>query len=394
VEARLRDREKSLAEAQRIANLGSWELDVVTGKVYASAENYRLFGRNTGEKPYTLDSFLEKVHPDDRAGVENTIATALETREPYSNEFRVILPDGSERVLFEQGEVACDDQGQVIRLTGTNFDVTDRHKAQEQLRAATRQAETANEAKSQFLANMSHELRTPLNAIIGYSEILKEDAHSSDARGMIDDLDRINQSGRHLLALVDEVLDLAKIEAGKTELLMETFEIAPLLDEVAATVQPMMDKNSNSLSVSCPPNVGKMQADITKVRQVLNNLLSNAAKFTENGDIRVEISQIVDKTGSQHGGWIVFAVSDTGIGIAPDRLELAFSAFDQADPSIARDYGGTGLGLAISRHYCEMMGGAISVESTPGKGSVFTVRLPADAAACAPEAVIPLYRGS
>jgi signal transduction histidine kinase len=244
------------------------------------------------------------------------------------------------------------------------------------LETASLRAEDANRAKSHFLANMSHEFRTPLNAIIGYSEILKEDAVEKGQTECADDLDRINAAGRHLLALVNEVLDLSKIEAGRTDLYIETFDLRDLIDDAASSVRTLVEANGNRLLLDCGDGLGQMTADAVKLRQVLYNLLSNAGKFTESGEVRVTVRRTDEANPLARDGWVVITVSDTGIGMNPENMESAFEAFDQLDPSTTRKYGGTGLGLAIARHYCEIMGGAISVESEPGKGSTFTVRLP------------------
>jgi signal transduction histidine kinase len=261
-------------------------------------------------------------------------------------------------------------------MSGTTHDITDQHRTREELRSASLRAEEANQAKSRFLANMSHEFRTPLNAIIGYSEILKEDAIEQGQTAGVSDLDRINSAGRHLLVMVNEVLDLSKIEAGKTELFIEPFDVQELVEEAVATVRGLVEANGNRLMLSCESPLGRITADAVRVRQMLYNLLSNAGKFTENGEVRVTVRRISEQGLPAQDGWIVIAVSDTGIGMRPDLVGSAFEAFGQLDPSTTRRHGGTGLGLAITKHYCEMMGGAISVETKPGKGSTFTLRLP------------------
>ena len=235
-------------------------------------------------------------------------------------------------------------------------------------------AEAANQAKSTFLANMSHELRTPLNAIIGYSEMLTEDAGDQALDGFVADLRRIHASGKHLLSLINDVLDLSKIEAGRMDLYLETFDVANMLQNVVSTVQPVVETNANRLEVLAGPELGAMHADLTKVRQSLFNLISNAAKFTEHGKITVTAA----REPGDGGDWVTFGVSDTGIGMTPEQLERLFQVFSQADASISRNYGGTGLGLALSRRFCQMMGGDVTVESTYGVGSTFTIRLPAE----------------
>jgi signal transduction histidine kinase len=234
-------------------------------------------------------------------------------------------------------------------------------------------AEEANKFKSQFLANMSHELRTPLNAIIGYSEMLQEEAEELGVSDLNGDLQKIQAAGKHLLALINDILDLSKIEAGKMELFLENFGLSGLLDEVVTTVRPLMKKNNNILVFEPNQNLGSMHADVTRVRQVLFNLLSNASKFTKDG----KVSLAVDKASENGSEWITFRVSDTGIGMTSEQVGRLFQAFSQADASTSRKYGGTGLGLVISLRFCQMMGGTITVESEPNAGTTFTVKLPA-----------------
>jgi signal transduction histidine kinase/CheY-like chemotaxis protein len=248
-----------------------------------------------------------------------------------------------------------------------------RKQTQEELLKAKHAAEEASRAKSTFLANMSHELRTPLNAIIGYSEMLEEETRESGKSDSVQDLRKIQSAGKHLLSLINDVLDLSKIEAGKMGLHLENFEVAPLIDEMTTTLQPAAAKNGNTIHVHVANSLGAMHADVTKVRQILFNLLSNACKFTDHGTISVD----VDQTKAEGGDWVRFRVSDTGIGITAKQKENLFHEFSQADASIARKYGGTGLGLAITYRFVQLMKGRISVESEPGRGATFTVHLPA-----------------
>jgi len=240
----------------------------------------------------------------------------------------------------------------------------------DEIQEKSRQLAEASQHKSQFLANMSHELRTPLNAIIGVSEMLREDAEA--LKQDTEPLDRVLGAARHLLALINDILDLSKIEAGRMELQLEDFALAPLIDNVVKTIEPLAAKNANQVAVSCDAAIGTLHADQMRLRQALLNLMSNANKFTDRGTITVEARQ------AQENGrdWVAIGVADTGIGMTPEQMGKLFQEFSQAHASTTRKYGGTGLGLAISKRFCQMMGGDITVESEPGKGSVFTVRLP------------------
>jgi signal transduction histidine kinase len=233
-----------------------------------------------------------------------------------------------------------------------------------------RQLAEASQHKSQFLANMSHELRTPLNAIIGVSEMLREDAEA--LKQDLEPLDRVLGAARHLLALINDILDLSKIEAGRMELALSSFALTPLINDVVKTIEPLAAKNENRVAVNCDAAIGTLHADEMRLRQALLNLMSNANKFTERGTISVDARQALENGRD----WISIAVSDTGIGMTTEQMGKLFQEFSQADASTTRKYGGTGLGLAISKRFCQMMGGDITVESEPGKGSVFTVRLP------------------
>ena len=329
------------------------------------------------------------------ASVLGLLAWALVARALYmrkqreAQKLRERLFEEEQRGRKESEKARTDIETKAVALAESNRQLD---MAREAAEAALATADAANKAKSSFLANMSHELRTPLNAIIGYSEMLQEEAQDIGQPGLVPDLDKIHGAGKHLLGLINDVLDLSKIESGKMTLYLEDFDLARLVREVAATVQPLITKNGNKLEVDCAVDLGTMHADVTKVRQALFNLLSNASKFTERGVIRLSVERGSVERGSAPGALeelctdaptlqrstIRFRVSDTGIGMTPEQLGKLFQAFMQADASTSRKFGGTGLGLAISRRFCQMMGGDITVASEHGKGSTFTVTLPAE----------------
>jgi signal transduction histidine kinase len=293
---------------------------------------------------------------DSEAYVEGLLARSSDT---YTSERT--RPDG--RILGIQHR-PIPEGGFVVIYS----DITERRHHEEELSAALDQAETMNRTKSTFLANMSHELRTPLNAIIGYSEILQEDAAGKGDEDPIEDLRKIEGAGRHLLGLINNILDLSKIEAGKMDVLIEEIDLGALVEEVSSIVKPLADKNENILEIVCPADIGSLRSDQTKVKQALLNLLSNASKFTTKGSLTLAVSR-------EPGSTIVFRVSDTGVGMTPEQLGKLFKPFSQADASSTKRFGGTGLGLAITKHFCAMLGGHVTVESTPGAGSTFTITL-------------------
>ncbi len=258
----------------------------------------------------------------------------------------------------------------IEKLSELNMKLSD---ANTKLSERSRELAEASLAKSQFLANMSHELRTPLNAIIGYSEMIQEEVEEKGIADFIPDLKKIREAGKHLLGTINDILDLSKIEAGNISLYLEQFKILTMIEDLATTAAPVIEKNNNKLEICFPENVGTMRADIRRLRQVLLNLLSNAAKFTENGTIIIEVLREI----AGQSDWIVFRVSDTGIGMTDEQKSKVFQAFSQVDTSATRKFGGAGLGLVICKRFCQMMGGSITFESQPGKGSTFLVRIPA-----------------
>jgi signal transduction histidine kinase/pSer/pThr/pTyr-binding forkhead associated (FHA) protein len=287
------------------------------------------------------------------------------------------LEEAAERLMSTNAQLEKMNLGleaQVIERTSELEQAKEKaEQAQKAAEDAADLAEQANQAKSAFLANMSHELRTPMNAIIGYSEMLLEDAEDDGNDEAAADLSKIRAAGKHLLDLINSVLDLSKIEAGRMDLYLESFDLKKLVNDCSGIIKPLLEQNGNELVIEVPDDIGEMTADLTKVRQTLVNLLSNAAKFTDQGRVTLKVSRhrIADED------WLAFAVTDTGIGIKEEHMKHLFQAFSQADASTTRKYGGTGLGLALSRSLCKLMGGSISVESEVGKGSTFSIRLPA-----------------
>jgi len=334
---------------------------------------------------FLVSSKLQKVISGPIMHLEDTMRTVSANKnyevravKSYADEIGSLI-DGFNTMLsdIQQRDTALRGANDELKTRTQELEeeISHRKQAQEDLLKAKDVAEEASRAKSTFLANMSHELRTPLNAIIGYSEMLEEEAQDSAAVETVQDLQKIKSAGKHLLALINDVLDLSKIEAGKMSLHLETFEISGMIEEIVTTLQPAIRKNSNTLRVRLADEVGMMRADITKVRQILFNLLSNACKFTDHGTISVD----VDQSTEEGLDWLRFRVTDTGIGISAKQKENLFQEFAQADTSIARKYGGTGLGLAITHRFVQLMKGRIGVESQLGGGSTFTVHVPAQA---------------
>jgi PAS domain S-box-containing protein len=345
---------------------------IVCNKRYAD-----LYGLTNEEtKPgTTLRAILEHriasgQAPDDHRSYIDDRINEVSANKPYQTTNK--LRDG--RYVFVKHRPMADGG-----WVATHEDVTELKQHEAELAAARDAADEANRTKSSFLANMSHELRTPLNAIIGYSEILQEDAADKDDKESIDDLRKIESAGRHLLGLINNILDLSKIEAGKMDVFIEKVDIQALIKEVLSIVKPLADKSENAIEVICPAGIGSFRSDQTKVKQCLLNLMSNANKFTSKGTLTLTVAR-------EDISRVCFRVSDTGVGMTKEQLGRLFQAFSQADVSTTKRFGGTGLGLAITKHFCNMLGGDVTVESTPGTGSTFIIKLP-DQGVVAPAAV-------
>ena len=327
------------------------ELARVSGSVQRDRDyNMRVQTSASGEIGELIDSF-------------NAMLDTIQSNTSELERARVAAEDAHEKIT--QAHDQLEEANRTLEAR-----VDDRTRL---LAKAVKDAEEASKAKSSFLAKMSHELRTPLNAIIGYSEIMKEDAEDDGDTRRAEDLDKVLNAARHLLGLINDVLDISKIEAGKMELFLETFDLTKLINEVIATASPLVSKKGNALAVDCPADIGAMHADATKLRQMLLNLLSNASKFTEKGTVTLKAVRIIE----EEADYMELSVIDTGIGMTPEQLTRLFQAFSQADASTTSKYGGTGLGLAISKQFAQMMQGDITVTSKPGVGSVFTIRMPA-----------------
>ncbi|WP_176556376.1 response regulator [Rubellimicrobium rubrum] len=373
--------ERRLRFALQVARIGSWSWDF-DSEVLEADEGFRsLFDLPPGDDDLLAGDFLGRLHPEDQARVTTVFQEARETGGEFDLEFRIVTASGEVRWAVARGSVEKRPFGRGLYALGITWDLTDRKRHEEALAAAKMAAEEANLAKSQFIANMSHELRTPLSAIIGYAELLEEEVEDLGETGepIAGDLGKIEASARHLLTLINGVLDLSKIEAGKMEVEVEEFEVALLIEEVCDTVQSLMAKKENRFAAKLGPDLGTMRSDPVKLRQCLFNLLSNAAKFTDGGAVMLTVERV--------GGRLAFRVVDTGIGMTPEQQAKLFQRFTQADVSTTRRFGGTGLGLALTRAFAEMLNGTIEVESEEGQGTTFTLSLPADLRAPAEEAL-------
>jgi PAS domain S-box-containing protein len=392
-EETLKRSEASLAEAQRVAHIGSWELDLVSDTLTWSDEVYRMFGLKPRQFGATYEAFLDNIHPDDREMVNKAYTDSLKNKTPYDIVHRLLLKDGTMKYVNERCETFYDEKGKPFRSLGTVQDITERKRAEETLKKWSRELENRvrqrtaeleqrsqelaeanvrleemSRHKSQFLANMSHELRTPLNSIIGYTKLMLDGLEGEITEEQRQDLQTVYNNSQNLLALINSLLDLSKIEAGKVTVTNEAFTITELLDDVLPAIEQLAKAKDLSLEYSVDPAINHLYADRAKTKQTLINILGNAIKFTEKGSIRLNISE--------GDGEFIFTVSDTGLGIKKEDLKVIFDSFKQVGPAQIAGFEGTGLGLSISRQFVKMQGGRIWAESEPGKGSTFTFTLP------------------
>lgn len=366
---KLKRNEHVLNEAEKLAKIGGWEFDVEQQKIHWSNQVYRLHNFDKNDERDWIAESINCYAESDRKILGESFQNCVEKGISYDLELGFTPYQSKEQLWVRTvGKPVYNDEGKIISVVGNIIDITEYKSASDALFRAKNDAESANRAKSSFLANMSHELRTPMNAIIGYSEMLIEDAEDEGQVDFIPDLEKIRNAGKHLLSLINDVLDLSKVESGKIDLLVEQFSINDLVQDVENTVTGLVQKNNNKFTVNLDISIDNIDSDYLKLKQSLLNILSNAAKFTQQGEIELNVRN--DESN------IRFEIKDNGIGIAVDKIANLFEEFTQADETTTREYGGTGLGLAITKRFCQLMGGSIDVESTVGKGSSFTIDLP------------------
>jgi len=365
VQAELAAKNAQLEEAQALAHVGSWEINLQTGRGTWSDESYRILGLEPGECEPTVESYLTFVHPDDMEVVKAAREKVLADFQPFAFEHRLVLRSGEVRFTAVNGKVVFDGENRPVRVVGVSHDITE-HKQTVELRASKEAAEAANRAKSEFLANMSHEIRTPMNGVQGMLELaLDTDLNPEQAEY----LRMARSSADALLRIIDDILDFSKIESGKLDFETIDFNLRDTVSDTLDVLRLRAEQKGLELICNFNPNAPDFVAgDPGRLRQVITNLVGNAIKFTERGEVIVEVDQ---QERTNEIVTVHFAIRDTGVGIPPDRQKVIFAPFQQADGSVTRRYGGTGLGLAISAQLVDIMGGGIWVDSEPGKGSTF-----------------------
>ena len=368
---KLRDSEERYAVAVSGSNEGLWDWNIRTNQSYFAPRWKQILGYEDHELENVRQTFADALHPDDRDDVMAAVRTHLDARVPYDAEFRLRHKDGRYVWIHSKGQAIWDEQGNPRRMAGSISDITLRRQAAEEMREAKEQAELANRTKSEFLANMSHELRTPLNAILGFSELMGNATLGPLGNPRYEEYAKdINDSGRHLLALIQDILDLSKIEAGRLELDEEDIDVAMTIRACLLLVKERAENSGVKLKTDIPQDLPVLHADKRKLKQILVNLLSNAVKFTS------AAGEVTLKAWWREDSGFVFQVIDTGIGMALADIPTALSPFGQVGSTLARKYGGTGLGLPLAKSLAEMHGGSLDLQSEVGAGTTVTVRFP------------------